>query len=149
MMIKRLLLSSILLCAGLNVARSQLPSPVEPQIEMIATNGAGREKHLPSINGVVPMLMVRPNQTVPVTLQFPSAQAGTSVAVTPLDGGRISGGGNGVVLPTGQMLFTFSPGAMPGRYRVMVYLPGQQHLLEFYVVDPNHSPWQQRPGSSH
>jgi hypothetical protein len=149
MMIKKLLLSSILLCAGLNVARSQLPPPVGPQLEMIATNGAGREKHLPSINGVVPMLMVRPNQVVPVTLQFPSAQAGIPVAVTPLDGGRISGGGNGVVLPTGQMLFTFSPGAMPGRYRVMVYLPGQQHLLEFYVVDPNRSPWQKRPGSSH
>ena len=116
---------------------------------MIATNGAGREKHLPSINGVVPMLMVRPNQTVPVTLQFPSAQAGTPVAVTALDGGRISGGGNGVVLPTGRMLFTFSPGAMPGRYRVMVYLPGQQNLLEFYVVDPAHPPQQHRPGSTH
>ena len=124
------------------------PSPA-PSLEVIATNGAGREKHLSSINGVVPMVMVRPNQTVPVTLQFPSAQAGTPVAIVPLDGGRIGGGGNGVVLPTGRMLFTFSPGAMPGRYRVMVYLPGQQHLLEFYVVDPNHSPWQQRPGSGH
>ena len=94
------------------------------------------------------MLMVRPNQVVPVTLQFPSARAGIPVAVTPLDGGRISGGGNGVILPTGRMLFTFSPGAMPGRYRVMVYLPGQQNLLEFYVVDPAHPPQQHRPGST-
>jgi uncharacterized membrane protein len=111
---------------------------------MIAPNGAGREKHLSSLNGVVPMLMVRPHQVVPVTLQFPAAAAGTTVAVTPLDGGRI-GGGNGVVLPTGRTLFTFSPGPMPGRYRVAVYMPGEQYLLEFYVVDPNHHPRQQRP----
>jgi hypothetical protein len=158
MMNKCLLLSVILASLGLSSialheASAQSPIAVPGQsaapLEVIATNGAGRDKHLPSINGVVPMLMVRLNQVVPVTLQFPSAQAGIAVAVTPLDGGRISGGGNGLVLPTGQMLFTFSPGAMPGRYRVMVYLPGQQHLLEFYVVDPNHSPWQQRPGSSH
>jgi len=120
------------------------PSPA-PSLEMIATNGAGREKHLFSENGVVPMVVVRPNQVVPVTLQFPAAAPRTPVAVTPLDGGRI-GGGNGVVLPTGRTLFTFSPGAVPGRYRVAVYLPGEQYLLEFYVVDPNHRPWQQRPG---
>jgi hypothetical protein len=140
--------SVCLLLFEARAALAQAPQPTAA-LEVIATNGAGREKHLPSINGVVPMLMVRPNQTVPVTLQFPTSMAGTPVAATPLDGGRIGGDGNGVVLPTGRMLFTFSPGAMPGRYRVMLYLPGQQHLLEFYVVDPNHSPWQQRPGSSH
>jgi len=143
MMIKRLLLSSILLCAGLNVARSQIPSPVGPRLEMIATNGAGHEKHLPSINGVVPMLMVRPNQVVPVTLQFPSAQAGIPVAVTPLDGGRINRN-DLVILPTGQVIFTFSPGAMPGRYRVMVQTPIERHLLEFYLVDPRQPPGSRR-----
>jgi hypothetical protein len=122
------------------------PSPA-PSLEVIATNGAGLEKHLSSINGIVPMLMVRPNQTVPVTLQFPTTAAGAPVAATPLDGGRIEGGT--MVLPTGTALFTFSPGAMPGRYRVLVNIPGQQYLLEFYVVDPNHPPWRQRPGSSH
>ena len=90
------------------------------------------------------MLMVRPNQVVPVTLQFPSAWAGTPLAATPLDGGKIGGGGL-VVLPTGRAMFTFSPGPVPGRYRVAVYMPGEQYLLEFYVVDPNHHPRQQRP----
>jgi hypothetical protein len=106
---------------------------------MIAPNGAGREKHLSSLNGVVPMVMVRPHQVVPVTLQFPSAQAGTPVATMPLDGGKI-GGGNLVVLPTGKAVFTFSPGPVPGRYRVVVQTPLERHLLEFYVVDPNHHP---------
>lgn len=115
---------------------------------MIARNGADKEKHRFSVDGVVPAFVVRPNQTVPVTLQFPTDAAGTPVAVTPLDGGRI-GGGNDAVLPNGRWLFTFSPGAMFGRYRVMVYTPGQQYLLEFYVADRDHSPWQQRPGTSH
>jgi hypothetical protein len=97
---------------------------------------------------MVPMLMVRQNQTVSVTLQFPTTAAGTPVAFTPLDGGRIAGDGNGVVSPTGRMLFTFNPGAMFGRYRVMVYTPTERHLLEFYVVDPNHPPRQRRLGSN-
>ena len=127
----------------LQASPPETPSPA-PSLEMIATNGAGRDKHLSSLNGIVPMLLVRPNQTIPVTLQFPAAAAGTPVAVTPLDGGRISGG-NPVVLPTGRTLFTFSPGAMPGRYRVVVQTPLERHLLEFYVVDANHHPRQQRP----
>jgi hypothetical protein len=137
---KRLLLSSILLCAGLNVARSQLPSPVEPQLEVIATDGAGREKHLPSINGVVPMVMVRPNQTVPITLQFPSDKAGTRVAAMPLDGGSINRN-DLVVLPTGRVIFTFKPSAAPGRYRLLVQTPSEQHVLSFYVVDPANPPF--------
>jgi hypothetical protein len=146
-MIKKLPLFGALLLFGLSLSRLSAQSSLGPSsgaLEVIATNGAGREKHLTSFNGTVPMLMVRPHQVVPVTLQFPAAAAGTPVAVTALDGGRISGG-NPVVLPTGRTLFTFSPGAMPGRYRVAVYIPGEQYLLEFYVVDPNHPPRQQRP----
>jgi hypothetical protein len=116
--------------------------PPAPALEVIAINGAGAEKHLFGYDGVVPLLLVRPNQTVPVTLQFPIARAGTPVAATPLDGGHI-GGGNLVVLPTGRATFTFSPGAVPGRYRVVAQTPTEQHLLEFYVVDPNHHPRQQ------
>jgi hypothetical protein len=130
----------------LEASPAATPSPA-PALEVIATNGAGQEKHLSSYQGVVPMLMIRQNQTVPVTLQFPSARPGTQLAAVPLDGGRIDGGL--VVLPTGSAMFTFSPGAVPGRYRVMVYMPPEQYLLEFYVVDPNRSPWQPRPGSRH
>jgi hypothetical protein len=154
-MTKKLLLSLAFTLVGLNsmtVPKTGAQSPVlppaqtTPALEMIATNGADKEKHLFSQNGVVPMLMVRPNQVVPVTLQFPSAQAGTPVVAVPLDGGKIAGG-NLVVLPTGKAMFTFSPGPAPGRYRVAVYLPGEQYLLEFYVVDPANPPWQRRPGS--
>jgi hypothetical protein len=131
----------------LQASPSAPPSPA-PSLEVIATNGAGLEKHLPSLEGRVGLLLVRPNQVVPIALHFPSDKAGTPIAAIPLDGGNVNGA-NLRVLPTGKVLFAFTPGGVPGRYRVMVYLPGQQHLLEFYVVDPNHSPWQQRPGSGH
>jgi hypothetical protein len=137
-MIKKLLILTLLLCAGLNGARSESPAPtqVTPELEVIATNGAGREKHLRSVDGYVPLLMVKQNQVVPITLQFPSDKAGMPVAAIPLDGGGVNGEPL-VVLPTGKVIFTFKPGAMPGRYRLVVQTPVKQHLLEFYVVDPN------------
>jgi hypothetical protein len=118
-------------------------NPAQAQLEVIATNGAGDEKHLQSVDGVVPMVRVRPNQTVPITLQFPSEKAGVRVAAEPLDGGRINRD-DLVVLPTGQVSFTFKPGAMPGRYRMMVSAPGEHHLLEFYVVDPANPPFRRK-----
>ena len=139
----------LVLTTSLSTLQASPPATASPapSLEVIVRNGADKEKHLFSQDGVVPVVMVRPNQTVPVTLQFPIGAAGTPVAATPLDGGRTEGGN--VVLPTGRAMFTFSPGAVPGRYRVMVYTPGQQHVLEFCVVDPNHPPQQHRPGSSH
>jgi len=119
------------------------PGPAPTPLEVIAINGAGVEKHRPSINGVVPMLMVRPNQAVPIALQFPSDKVGTRVATMPLDGGNVNRS-ELVVLPTGQVLFTFRPGAMPGHYRLMVRTPLEQHLLQFYVVDPNNPPFKPR-----
>ncbi|MFN2622714.1 MAG: hypothetical protein ABR611_07705 [Chthoniobacterales bacterium] len=144
-MIKKLTLSTILLWAGLDFAFPQFAALTAnaPRLEVIATNGAGNEKHLSSINGVVPMVMVRPNQIVPITLQFPTDKAGTPIAASPLDGGRINGG-NMTVLPTGKVVFTFSPGPVSGRYRVMIRTPREEHLLEFYVVDPSNPPQQPR-----
>ena len=138
LMTRKLLLTASLLGA-INIARLEaqaLPGPAPGRLEVIATNGAGREEHLSSRNGLVPLLLVRPNQTVPITLQFPSDKAGTPVAATPLDGGTVNGDRLGV-LPTGKVIFTFKPGAILGRYRLMVQTPSERHLLEFYVVDPN------------
>ena len=147
-MIKNLLLISVavLLLLGLSLSRLHAQSPVEPSsgaLDVIATNGAGKENHFSSINGVVPMVMVRPNQTVPITLQFPSDKAGTRVAAMPLDGGSINRN-DLVVLPTGRVIFTFKPSAAPGRYRLWVQTPSEQHVLEFYVVDPANPPFKPR-----
>jgi hypothetical protein len=141
-MIKKIPLLAALLLLGLNLSRLPAQSPVEPSsgtLDVIATNGAGREKHLSSINGVVPTVMVRPDQVVPVTLQFPAGAAGTPVVAVPLDGGNIEGD-DLIVSATGEATFTFSPGAAFGRYRVLVRTPAERHLLEFYVVDSAHPP---------
>ena len=133
------LCASALCVTGLHVFASEMLSAPGP-LEVIATDGAGNEKHLPSINGIVPLVMVRPNQTVPITLQFPADKAGTRVAAVPLDGGRVNDN-HLVVLPTGRVIFTFKPSAAPGRYRLWVQTPSEQHLLEFYVVEPANPPF--------
>jgi hypothetical protein len=133
-----LLLAFAIWLTCLGAAQAQMiiqNNPAQSQLEVIATNGAGKETHGSSINGIVPMVMVRQNQTVPVTLQFPTDAAGRPVGITALDGGTISGG-TPAILPTGKFVFTFSPGAAPGRYRVLVRMSVEEHLLEFYVVDP-------------
>jgi hypothetical protein len=103
---------------------------------MIAINGAGVVKHLVSQAGFVGQLVIKPNQAVPVTLQFSSDKIGMPIAISSLDGGEINAD-NRVVSPTGNVLFTFR-GVAPGLYRVVVRLPTEQHRIEFYVLDPNH-----------
>src|SRR4051812_36831664 len=113
-MIKKLLLiTAVLFCARNTLTvLAQSPDPTDSdQLEVIATDGAGNEKHLSSVNGIVPMVMVRSNQTVPITLQFPTDKAGTRVAAMPLDGGKINRDDDLVVLPTGGVIFTFKPSA--------------------------------------
>jgi hypothetical protein len=133
-------LSSIALREASAQSPSAVPAPSAVPLEVIARNGADEEKHLFSEDGRVPMVMVRPNQTVPITLQFPSDKAGTLVAAMPLDGGSINRN-DLVVLPTGGVIFTFTPSAAPGRYRLLVQTPSEQHVLEFYVVDPANPPF--------
>jgi hypothetical protein len=119
-----------------HVWAASLPAPVSNSLEVIATNGDGNAEHNVSRDGRVPLVLVRPNQAVPVTLQFPSEKAGFPVAATALDGGEVNEQ-RLIILPTGKLLFTFKPGVAPGRYRLLVQTPVERHLLEFYVVDPN------------
>ncbi|HZE56893.1 MAG TPA: hypothetical protein VE031_03480, partial [Chthoniobacterales bacterium] len=111
-MIKRLtVLLTVALCA---IIIPQIPaqtpvSTIPASLQVTATNGDGRDEQNVSRNGRVPLVLVRPNQIVPVTLQFPSEKAGLPVAATPLDGGEVNGG-RLVVLPTGKVIFTFKPG---------------------------------------
>jgi hypothetical protein len=137
--LRRSLFASALCVIGLLVFASEALSDPGP-LEVIATDGAGNEKHLSSINGMVPLVVVKLDQTVPITLQFPSDKAGTPVAATPLDGGRINRN-DLVVLPTGKVIFTFKPSPAPGRYRLWVQTPSEQHVLSFYVVDPANPPF--------
>lgn len=135
-MTKKLTLFIMLLVGGWCLPRleAQAPTPSSASLEVTATNGAGVAKHFVSENGIAGRIGVNVNQVVPVTLQFPEGKAGMPVAVGSLDGGEILGN-HAVVLPTGKVLFTFHA-QEPGYYRVMVQLLGEQHTIEFYVIDP-------------
>src|SRR2546423_3209550 len=145
-MTRKLTLLTLLLFAGWWLPRLEaqsLPAPALASLEVMAVNGAGVEKHFVSNNGVAGRIGVNLNQVVPVTLQFPADKAGMPVAVGSLDGGEILGS-HAVVLPTGKVLFTFRA-PEPGVYRLMVELSGEQHRIEFYVIDPSRP----RPASPH
>jgi hypothetical protein len=135
------------LCAiAISLTRAQSPVQAIPaSLRVTARNGDGRDEQNISRNGRVPLVLVRPNQAVPVTLQFPNEQAGFPVAAIPLDGGEVNGE-RLLILPTGKVLFVFKPGVTPGRYRLLVQTPVEQHLLEFYVVDPNNPIRRSRAG---
>jgi hypothetical protein len=130
------LVSGFLLLAAQDRAFGQAFQATAPAaLEVIANNGAGVEKHLLSHGGFVGQLVIRPNQAVPVTLQFASDKIGSPLAVVPMDGGEINHG-DLAVSPTGMALFTFRAQS-PGLYRVMVQLSSEQHRIEFFVLDPN------------
>jgi hypothetical protein len=134
---KLLLIIYSICAAGLHGVKAEAPAgPVPSQLEVIATNGAGVEKHLVSQAGFAGQLVIKPNQAVPVKLQFSSDKNGMPVAITSLDGGDINGD-DAVISPVGKALFTFRATA-PGLYRVVVQLPTERHRIEFYVLDPNH-----------
>ena len=120
---------------------AQAPPPPPAALEVTAVNGAGVEKHFVSENGVAGRIGVKVNQAVPVTLQFPADKAGMPVAIGALDGGEILGN-HAVVLPTGKVLFNFRA-QTAGFYRVLIELSGEQHRIEFYVMDPTRP----RPGA--
>ena len=144
-MIRNLLLSSLFWSiAGVAQLHGQTAARGNaPQLEVIVRNGADRDVRAVSLHGVVPLVLVRPNQAVPVTLQFPADKAGMRVAATPLDGGTTNRD-DLVILPTGKVIFTFKPGTTPGRYRLEVQTSVERHLLEFYVVDSKNPPQHRR-----
>ena len=118
-------------------AISPTPSPVSGSVEIVTTDGAGREKRLHSDHGVVPQVGINAGQLVPITLQFAADKAGQPLTVGCLDGGQILGN-SFTVLPGGTVPLSFQAGLVFGLYRLLVQLGGEQYLLQFYVVDPNH-----------
>ena len=94
-----------------------------------------------------------PDQLMPFALQFPNYKAGTPVVIGPLDGGEVVNMASvedieireGIVtfnyqpaagLSVGEdgiVRFGFRPGPGAGLYRLLVQLPGEEHLLQFGV----------------
>ena len=119
--------------------------------------GEGQEAHFESHSGSIGVISVQPDEIMPMSLRFPNDKIGLPVAVAPVDGGEVVGMAsvsNLAVNGAGQFTFEYEPKEAlsvdneglvrfgfqplhhPGLYRLMVQLPGEQHVLQFYVVDP-------------
>ena len=120
----------------------------DDSFEMVASDGQGKEKHSRSDRGFVDQVGLNANQLVPITLHFPRRLAGAPVALGALDGGQLDlPPGDLSVASDGAVRFRFRAAQAPGLYRVLVQVPGEQHCLQFYVIDPQH-PRRQRTARS-
>jgi hypothetical protein len=128
-------------------------------VVLIISYGGGSEARFESHRGIVGVVSMHPDEMMPLSLQFTSDKVGLPVAIAPVDGGDVVGmesvsnlavNGNGQftfnyepkdalsVDNDGLVHFGFQPVHHPGLYRLMVQLPGEQHVLNFYVIDPDH-----------
>jgi hypothetical protein len=107
----------------------------------LMVNVEGNELRLPSQRGVFKPVTVNRAQVIPFMLEFPSNKAGLPLMVGALDGGEVNDGvsqEDAVVSASGKMEFSFQPGPGLGLYRLIVHLPTEQYILQFYLIDPGH-----------
>ena len=141
---------------------NELPSDKSPDVKssdpvvLTISYGEGQEAHLESHSGTIGVISVRPDEMIPLSLHFPNDKIGLPVAVAPVDGGEVVGmasvsnldvNANGQftfdyepkealsVDSAGLIRFGFQPSHQPGFHRLLVQLPGEQHILQFYVMD--------------
>lgn len=82
---------------------------------------------------------VQPQQIVDVTLRYPVALAGRSLAVEPLDGGQILTSPQDLKIGSdGTVALRFKAGISPGLYQVRVHYDAQAIALQFWVIDAAH-----------
>ena len=87
--------------------------------------------------GLSDRIGLQPGQTVAVTVQLTTAQAGRTVALDPLDGGKIGGGTRtATVAADGSFTFTFQAPTAPGIAQVSIRDHAQEIGIQFWVNDP-------------
>jgi hypothetical protein len=110
----------------------------EETLQLVVNYEEANEVRLPSQRGIVFPYLLLAGEAKSFTLQFPSSKAGYPVAISALDGGEVDGGSSQerVISSHGTIAFTFQPGQTLGEYRLVVMVPGEEHLLQFRVVNP-------------
>ena len=140
-----LLLSASMSLALLGAARAQSLSDqiADTSLEVTIKSGSGQERRPLHHGGLVDRVGLGPGQTVNVALKFPGKGAGEAVAVGALDGGTLTGQQGLATSAQGVAQFTYQGGGVPGCYRVLVHIAGQDYWLEFYVLNttnPSNNP---------
>jgi hypothetical protein len=130
-------------CAGQLVAPSTAVSagdpPSQEPLQIIVDYGQSQLNPRETHHGVMETVGVPANQLVAITLRFLKKRAGSTVTIGRLDGGEIDLQGPVTIASDGSVLFHFSAGGMPGRYRLLVDGP-ERYEIPLYAIDPNRAP---------
>lgn len=80
-----------------------------------------------------------PQQTLTITVTFPTAMAGQAILAEPLDGGSLPLPEGGLVVGAdGTVVFQFQASGSPGACRIEVHQPDDSNFVKLWVVDPEH-----------
>jgi hypothetical protein len=142
-----ILLSSVLLFQSGTLRAQSDGAPADPptspavrQIiegpEVTVTFGPGHAVTAKTLNSVSERVGLRPQQTVDVTVFYGAEQAGETVTVDALDGGRVIVPGQAMVIGRdGTVSFKFQTGATPGIYQVSVRDASTELGVQLWVLD--------------
>lgn len=82
---------------------------------------------------------LQPGQAVTVSLRYPIPLAGRTVAIEPLDGGRVLTPVQDLAVGLdGTFTFQYQAGKKPGLYQVRIHYETQAIALQFWVFDNAH-----------
>ena len=99
-------------------------------------SGANQPVMATSHAGVSDRIGLQPDQTVDVTVQLSASKAGRMIMIEPLDGGRLIGAFNQLVVASdGTISFRFQIGHDPGVYQVSLHDGAKELGLQFWVLD--------------
>ena len=138
-----------LLCC---TAYGQSPTTPPPYATITYTDGSSVVAQ--SAGGTFPLVGLLQNQAVEVTMHYDPADIRRGVIlVEALDGGALAPPVGWAAYPqycsdvicqlgialnnNAQLRFTFVPGSLPGRYRIMLRGGAGAMRLDFWVADPN------------
>jgi hypothetical protein len=124
-----------------------------PTLPSLLVNLGPTQAVIASANGqIFPLVGLQPDQTVQVTVQYPSDQALQTVQATPLDGGTISFPPGGTTInANGTITFAFTATHDPGLNQVSLQQGSVELGVEFWVFDnsdPENNPPTVQPATT-
>ena len=92
-----------------------------------------------SLHGSFDRVGLRHDQTVDIEVDYPTAFAGQTITVQPLDGGQIVAPAKNLIVGSdGAIHFKFRAGHSPGVYQIALHNGAQELGLQFWVLDEEH-----------
>src|SRR5205085_727173 len=97
------------------------PDPIwTPALSAQITTDTGGNFNVPAIEERFQRVGLRPGQHTTIVLSFPSSMADQAVNVSALDGGTVTLGAQGRVLPNGTFIIHYEAANAVGHYRLFV-----------------------------